>query len=153
MKSAGMTPHNWRQKHGLDSVEQNGEGKPTKLSSNDNKKFGGSFSFCDMSLNKIETLYNNNTKIIHTGFIEGELMFSISIPMQNELIKKKLIESFEEKHKKNQRKVLTVTRACYENNMNVQWNYSHPELWKFKDKFTGPFYQLIDTLEHKRPNS
>ena len=31
MKSAGMTPHNWRQKHGLDSVEQNGEGKPTKL--------------------------------------------------------------------------------------------------------------------------
>lgn len=150
MKSAGMNPHNWRDKHGLDSVEENGEGKPCKLSLEGTRKFDGSFSFCDMSLNKIETLYSNNTKIVHAGFIEGELVFSISVPMGNDSIKNELISSYNAKNRKGQRKVLTVSRGSYCEDKNVELNYVHPDLWKYKHKFRWPFYDMLCELEYKK---
>ena len=152
MKSAGMNPHNWRDKHGLDSVEENGEGKPCKLAKYDTRKFDGSFSFCDMSLNKIETLYENNTKIIYAGFIEGELIFSISIPMKNDSIKKSLIESYQSKHSKGQRKVLTVRRDYYDWDCSkIKLNYIHPDLSNYHHKFTKPFYGFLRHLEIIKP--
>lgn len=146
MRSAGMTPHDWREKHGLDSLEENGEGKPTKISKEGNKKFGGTFSFADMSLNKINQLYNNNTSIIHAGFVESKLIYSISIPMQSDLIRDSLIDQFQKKDRAGTRKVLSVSRDKYENDNRVTLNYITDNLGYYEDRFTKPMYEFLLNL-------
>jgi hypothetical protein len=151
--TAGMVPHHWRQKHGLDSTDTNGEGKPFKMWEDDTNKANGGFGFADCSVDKVEMLVNSNVSINLPVFIQGKLLVNIIIPMGNENIRQHLlnkISKIKEKiaiDSKPRRTNINVCLSVYKNNPDIKLVYVSPEFENYKHRFCRNFYDLIRRLK------
>jgi hypothetical protein len=144
---AGKTPHDIKDKHGIDS-DDNAEAKPEKVQKTKKKRLTGDVSFADMSLNKIEELTNKNTEILSSGFVGNKCLYVIGIPMDNNLIKKRLTEQYYSKLSKNQRRVLGFSRTQYGNSDNNKLYYISPNFEDYKNYITKPQYDFIMNLHN-----
>jgi hypothetical protein len=151
--TAGMKPHHWRQKHGLDSTDTNGEGKPFKMWEDDTNKANGTFGFADCSVDKVEMLVNTNVSVFLPVLVEGKLLVNIIIPMGNENIRQHLLNQISKiKEKiaidvKPRRNNISVCLRVYKNNSDIKLAYLSPEFENYKNRLGRDFYNLIQRLK------
>lgn len=141
---AGKDCHKTTVKHGIDGKETNSEAKPEKT--NDKGKLKGRVSFADMSLEKIQQHYDTNVEVLSSGWVNGVCLYVIGIPMRNEVIKYRLIESFNHKKSKGVRKVLSFSRTQYQD-ADLELYWIHPDFESYKQNMVGPQYELVKSLQ------
>jgi hypothetical protein len=147
---AGFDHHELSQKHGLDS-NQNGETKPESLIEGGKKReLTGNVAFADMEINKINSLYENDTTILSSGFVGSVCLYVVGIKMKNDLIRNRLLEQHEKLSKEGKRKVLSFSRTHYADDPRNVLYFIHPKFDEYKEKMGTPHYSFIKGLQNTK---
>ena len=137
--------HDLGDKHGDDSSD-NAEAKPEKTKK-EKTPLSGIVSFADMSLEKIKQLTEADTEILSSGFFEGTCLYVVGIRMNQPSITERLIEQFDSKMKKNQRRVLTFSRTQYCDSESNKLYYINPKIESFKNSINKKQYEFLMNLQ------
>jgi len=153
--TAGFEPHPWWDKHGLDSPEQNGEGKPVKMFLNGSSTYNGSFTFVDCSMEKILSMVEKNTKVYIPVIVEGVEILNLVVPMGTQEIKQRLVSNYEsimektQKDSKARRTNVSVILDNYKSDKNVELKKCVDNICDYKHKLGSKFYKYIQELKNK----
>jgi len=153
--TAGFKPHPWWDKHGLDSPEQNGEGKPVKMFLEGDSTYTGGFAFADCSLSKINDMVEKNTKVYVTVIVEGFEILNLLVPMGTKEIENRLVNQYEKtvantkKDGKARRTSVSVILDNYKNDKNVELKKCVDNIEDYKNKLGPKFYKFIQELKNK----
>ena len=153
--TAGFKPHPWWDKHGLDSPEQNGEGKPVKMFLEGDSTYTGGFTFVDCSMEKILDMVEKNTKVYIPVIVEGVEILNLVVPMGTQEIKQRLVGGYEKivgnnkKDNKGRRRNLSVILDNYKNDKNVELKKCVDNIEDYKNKLGLKFYKFIQELKNK----
>jgi len=142
-------------KLGYDSDEEPVEVKPKNISSQSNKRFDGSGNFSDFTWARHKKYSNDNVKMLVSGFLDGKILFVMSFNYNSSDFTKE-IERQLTKHLPDGDIVSRYVRS-------VKFSYKHfissdsfkieyltPELVKFENRFTKPFYSYIIKYESNK---
>jgi hypothetical protein len=142
-------------KLGYDSDDEPLEVKPKNISSLSKNKFDGSGNFSDFTWARHKKYLEDDVKMLVSGFLDGKIIFAISFNYSSE----DFINEIERQLTKHLPDGDIVSRYV----RSVKFSYKHfilsdsfkieyltPELPKFENKFTKPFYSSIIEYESNK---
>ena len=139
-------------KLGYDSDEEPIEVKPKNIISGSNKKLDGSGNFSDFTWARHNKYVRDNVRMLVSGFLDGKVLFVISFdynsPKFTEEIERQLMKHLPDGDMTS--RYVRSVKFSYKHFIasdNLKIEYLVPELSKFENKFTKPFYSSI--IEHE----
>ena len=142
-------------KLGYDSDNKPIEAKPKNISSESNKRFDGSGNFSDFTWARHKKYSNDNVKMLVSGFLDGKILFVMSFNYNSSDFTKE-IERQLTKHLPDGDIVSRYVRSVkfiykhFISSDSFKIEYLTPELVKFENRFTKPFYSSIIKYESNK---
>ena len=135
-------------KLGYDSDDEPIEVKPKNITLNSTKKFDGSGNFSDFTWKRHKKYFDDDVKMIVSGFIDGKLLFTLSFKYSETDFTDNIVRQLE-KHLPNGDETSRYVRTAqftykqYKNAESLIIEYVSPNIDNYKHKFVKQFFDVI----------